>query len=263
MRLPVWLVVSMPLFISACATSAAYHPQKDCAAGSSSACEDWAEALARQGELAQAETAFGKGCEGGIVSSCISQGELLIRRGELDAAEQPLRKAYLEELPEAHEALADLYEARGDAKSLEVAEELRFEALAIDKPVTEFITRYQVDSRGSPSTAILLNIQPMAFLSRRLSLGGHAAFGERAEFNGFLGYQHHASTWAIPYARIMLGTAGGLGFNYGGEVGLKLALGPIGHLDFAVGSTRAMPLHVSAGIGINALFLLLALVAAR
>ncbi|HYO54180.1 hypothetical protein [Archangium sp.] len=263
MRTPAWLAALLSLVTVACATSAAYHPQKDCAAGSAGACADWGHELADRGEKQQAEAAYGQACEGGLVMSCITQGQLLMERGELDAAEHPLRKAYLEEFPEAHEALADLYQARGSPGDLEIAEGLRFEAPAIDKPAVEFVYHFRMDSRGSPGTALTFNIQPMAFLSRRLDLGFHAAFGAGlVELNGFIGYQHFASTWAVPYVRVMLGglpgAPPGLGFNYGGELGLKLCLGSIGHLEFAVGSSRASPLHASVGLGLNALFLLLA-----
>lgn len=262
MRLPVWLAALLPLVTGACATtSVAYHPQKDCEAGSAGACADWAEQLADRGDTLGAEAAHGRACEGGLVMSCITQGQLLTRRGELEAAEFPLRKAYLEELPEAHEALADLYQARGTPEDQEIARGLRFEALAIDKPATEFVYHYRMDSRGLPGAAFTFNVQPMAFLSRRLHLGFHAAFGAGpAELNGFVGYQHFASTWVVPYARVLLGgvpaAPPGLGLNYGGELGLKLCLGPIGHLDFAVGSSRFSPLHASVGVGLNGLFLL-------
>lgn len=63
------------------------------------------------------------------------------------------------------------------------------------------------------------------------------------------------------YARALLGHVPGAfpgeGLNYGGELGLKLCLGPLGHLDFAVGSSRFSPLHASVGLGLNGLFLLL------
>ncbi|HEX8820560.1 MAG TPA: hypothetical protein VF794_11590 [Archangium sp.] len=260
-----WLVVLLPLVTAACATSAAYHPQKDCAAGSAGACVDWGDALKARGELPQAETAYGQACEGGISTSCITQGQLLMKRGELDAAEHPLRKAYLEEFPEAHEALADLYQARGSPNDLEIAEELRFEAPAIDKPAVEYVSHFRVDSRGGVGTAVTLNVQPMLFLSRRLDIGFHAAFSfgsGTSELNGFIGYQHFASTWLVPYARVMIGGLPGMppgyALNYGGDLGLKLCLGPIGHLEFAVGSSRGSPLHASVGLGLNAIFLLLA-----
>ena len=258
-----WLVVLLPLVTAACATSAAYHPQKDCAAGSPGACVDWGDELVAHGDARQAETAYGQGCEGGIATSCITQGQLLMKRGELEAAEPPLRKAYIEEFPEAYEALADLYQARGSASDLEIAQGLRFEAPAIDKPAVEFISHFRVDSRGRPGSAMTLNVQPMLFLSRRLDLGFHAAFGAgMPELNGFIGYQHFVNTWLVPYARVMLGglpgAPPGQGLNYGGDVGLKLCLGPIGHLEFSVGSSRGSPLHASVGLGLNAIFLLLA-----
>ncbi|WPB82320.1 hypothetical protein KYC5002_24785 [Archangium violaceum] len=263
MRSPVWLVVLLPLVTAACATtSVAYHPQKDCEAGSPDACADWADQLAGRGETLQAEAAHGQGCQGGLISSCITEGRFLIQRGELEAAELPLRKAYLEELPETHEALADLYQARGTPEDLRVASGLRFEAPAIDKPATEFIYSFRMDSRGFPGAALSFNVQPMAFLSRRLSLGFHMALGAGpTELNGFVGYQHFASSWTVLYARALLGHVPGAppgeGLNYGGELGLKLCLGPLGHLDFAVGSSRFSPLHASVGLGLNGLFLLL------
>ncbi|AKJ03831.1 hypothetical protein ATI61_11680 [Archangium gephyra] len=263
MRSPVWLAALLPLVTAACATtSVAYHPQKDCEAGSPGACVDWADQLAGRGELLQAEAAYGQGCQGGVVTSCITQGQLLTRRGELEAAELPLRKAYLEEMPEAHEALAELYQARGTPEDVRIASGLRFEAPAIDKPATEFVYHFRMDSRGLPGAALTFNIQPMAFLSRRLDMGFHAAFGAGpTELNGFIGYQHFASTWAVPYARALLGGVPGAppgqGLNFGGELGLKLCLGPLGHLDFAVGSSRFSPLHASVGLGFNGLFLLL------
>jgi hypothetical protein len=187
-----------------------------------------------------------------------------MERGELDAAERPLRKAYQEEFPEAYEALANLHQARGGPENLAIARGLRFEAPAIDKPAAEFVYHYRVDLRGGQEgVAMTLNLQPMVFLSRRLDIGFNIAYGSSPlELNGFIGYQHFASTWAVPYARVMLGglpgEPPGMGFNYGGELGLKLCLGPIGHLEFAVGSSRASPLHVSVGLGLNAIFLLLA-----
>ncbi|HZH18162.1 MAG TPA: hypothetical protein VE057_27665 [Archangium sp.] len=263
MRLSIWLAALLPLVTAACATpSVAYHPRKDCEAGSAGACVDWGDELAGRGDQLGAEAAYGQACQGGFVMSCITQGQFLMRRGELEAAELPLRKAYLEEMPEAHEALADLYQARGTPPDVKIAEGLRFEAPAIDKPATEFVYHFRMDSRGIPGAALTFNVQPMAFLSRRLSLGFHAAFTPVTELNGFIGYQHFASTWAVPYARVLLGglpsAPPGVGLNYGGEVGLKLCLGPIGHLDFAVGSSRFSPLHASVGLGFNGLFLLLA-----
>lgn len=261
-RLPLKLVMLLPLVTAACATSVAYHPQRDCAAGSAGACVDWGDELVARGDTPGAEAAYGQACESGIATSCITQGQLLMNRGELDAAEHPLRKAYLEEFPEAYEALADLYQARGGPEALEIADGLRFEAPAIDKPAAEFVYHYRMDSRGGLGGAVTLNLQPMAFLSRRLDIGFHAAFGAGpSELNGFIGYQHFASTWVVPYARMMLGgipgAPAGMGFNYGGELGLKLCLGPIGHLEFAAGSSRASSLHASVGLGLNAIFLLL------
>lgn len=255
-----WALV---LVLPACATtSVAYVPQKDCAAGSASACVDWGRQAERQGDLPQAEFAHAQACEGGVIESCITQGQMMMARGELEGAEHPLRKAYLEELPEGYEALAELYQARGGPQNQAIARGLRFEAPAIDKPFSETVFFYRMGYRGDLGTGLTVNFQPMALLSRRVSFGFHAAFGGQVtELNGFVGYQHFASTWAVPYARVLLGGLPGQppgeSLNYGGELGLKLCWGQVGHLDFAVGASRASPLHLSVGLGINSLLLLL------
>lgn len=262
MRVSLWPLVLGSLLTFGCATtSVAYHPQKDCAAGSASACEDWGDTLVKQGDEQRAEEAYGQACDGGLITSCITQGQLLIQQGELDAAETPLRRAYLDENPRGYEALAELYQARGDTRSLEIAQGLRFEAPAIDKPATEVISRFSMNERGKGGSELIVNIQPMALLSRRLTLGMHVSFGS-GELNGFVGYQHFVSSWAVPFARVMLGKVlgapAGEDFNYGGELGVKLCLGPVGHLEFAIGSSRAGPLHMSVGLGLNGIIVLLA-----
>jgi tetratricopeptide (TPR) repeat protein len=257
------LVVLLPLTLAACATlSAAYHPQKDCEAGSPAACSDWGNRLLAQGDLPGAEAAHGKACEEGLLDSCIAQGRLLMQLGNLEAAEHPLRKAYVEEIPDSYEALAEFHEARQAPGDKQVAESLRWDATALDKPFAELVVAYRASSPGALGTAMTVNVQPMVFFSRRLSLGLHAVTGAGpAELNGFIGYQHFLTSVAVTYARLLVGSVSdspGGRLNLGGEMGLKLCWGPIGHLDFAVGSSAGSPLHVSVGVGFNAIFLLLA-----
>lgn len=254
----------LPLTLAACATmSAAYHPEKDCEAGSPGACSDWGNALLAQGDTPRAEAAHGKACEAGLLESCITQGRLLMQQGNLEAAELPLRRAYVEEVPDSYEALAEFHEARQGPGDRQVAESLRWDATALDKPFAEIVVAYRASAPGALGTAVTVNVQPMLLLSRRLSLGGHAVVGGGpSELNGFIGYQHFLTSMAVTYARLMVGSLadgppeGRL--NLGGEMGLKLCLGPIGHLDFALGTSSGSPLHVSVGVGFNAIFLLLA-----
>lgn len=110
---------------------------------------------------------------------------------------------------------------------------------------------------------LALNVQPMFAWSRRLSFGVQAALGPGpGELNGFVGYQHFATPWLVPYANVQAGWGSqpyAHGFlNVGAEAGLKLAFGPLGHLNVAVGSSRGSPLHVSVGLGLNYLLVLVA-----
>ena len=260
----VLLVALLPLSLAACVTtSAAYHPRKDCEAGDPGACSDWGNRLLAQGDTPGAEAAQGKACEAGLLESCIAQGRLLMQLGNLEGAEHPLRKAYVEEVPDSYEALAEFHEARQAPGDRRVAESLRWDATALDKPFAELVVAYRASYPGALGTAMTLNVQPMMFLSRRLSLGLHVATGAGpAELNGFIGYQHFLTSVAVTYARLLVGNVADGSpegrLNLGGEMGLKLCWGPIGHLDVALGSSAGSPLHLSVGVGFNAIFLLLA-----
>ena len=93
------------------------------------------------------------------------------------------------------------------------------------------------------------------------------SFAGTSELNGFVGYQHFLSTWLVTYARVMLGAAlsaaPGQGPNVGGELGAKLCLGPIGHLNLAAGSSRASPAYLSMGFGLDGIIVLIAAAHAR
>lgn len=232
-----------------------------CERGNAAWCDSWGDALVERGERLQAEFAYGRACEGDNPWGCLAEGRLLMERGELVAAEAPLRKAQEDELEEAYTLLAELQEARGGPGAHSAAERLRWEGLAIDEPVLEVFVGYRAESSGATGTEFGLNWQPMFLLSRRLSLGVHGATVWRgAELNGFVAYQHYVSTWLVPYARLLVGTMErereSSRLNLGGEVGLKLTAGPLGHLNFSMGSSRASPFHVSLGVGFNAIFLL-------
>ena len=261
----------LALLATACATTteAPVSPEERlarmrgaCEQGHPSWCDAWGDALLERGDRAGAESAYGRACVGGNPWSCITQGRMLMERGELTAAEAPLRKAQEDELEEAYTALAELHEARGGPGAQATAERLRWDGLAVDKPVLEVLVGYRSDVSGVPGLEFAFNLQPMLLLSRRLSLGLHGAtVQDGAELNGFIAYQHYVSTWVVPYARLLLGSMdpaeGRSRLNYGGEVGVKLTAGPLGHLNFSLGSSRASPFHVSLGVGFNAVFLLL------
>lgn len=269
------LAVALFLAASACVTTPAVQlpaswedhearMKSACERGRASACAAWGDILARDGALAEAEAAYAVACAMRRMDSCRALGQMLMDRGEFDAAE-PLLRAVLEEeeTEESYVLLAELYEARGQPEDLRRAERLRWDGLAIDKPLVEVYSGYRLDFVEGVGTELVLNVQPMVLLSRRLSLGFHGvARRGQDELNGFLGYQHHASTWVVPYARVLVGSDPeplGRRLNLGVDAGVKLAAGPLGHLNFSVGSSRASPFHVSVGLGVNIVLLLLGL----
>jgi hypothetical protein len=249
---------------AACATTRGMSPMSACEQGRTSGCGPWGDELLQQGDVAGADRAFGLGCDAGDMAACLALGRLRMEGGNLDGAEPPLLKAYAAADEEGTLALADLREARGGQRELESAERLRREAPALDKPDFEFVFAYRVDASNGLGNDITLNIQPLALFERRLTFGGNLAFARSgaSELNGFLGYQHFVSSWLLSYARLMVGGAldaiPGQGPNVGGELGAKLCLGPLGHLNIAVGSSRASPAYVSMGLGLNGLLVLLA-----
>ncbi len=259
-----FLAVLASLGCVACATTGTMSPRSACEQGRASACGEWGDELLQQEELGAADKAYGMACDAGDLQACIAQGRLRMTFGDLEGAEPPLVRAYEAADEEGALALADLREARGGVGSQEDAARLRREAPALDKPDFEFVFAYRVDARNGLGTDISLNIQPLGFLERRLTFGANVAFNSAGpgELNGFVGYQHFLYSWLAPYARVMLGgaldAAPGQGPNVGGEVGAKLCLGMLGHLNLAAGSSRASPGYVSLGLGLNGLLVLLA-----
>ncbi|MFP2930497.1 hypothetical protein ACLESO_35925 [Pyxidicoccus sp. 3LG] len=259
-----WLMVVLGPLLVACATTQPVSMGTACAEGEPWACNTWGDELLQQGQMENAEAAFRRACEDGIVSACRVQARLRVEAGDLMGAEPPLLRAYEANDEEGTLALADLRETRGGAGALADAARLRREAPALDKPAFEFVTSYRVDVSNGGGIDLTLNIQPLALLERRVTFGANAAFASSgaSELNGFVGYQHFFSSWLLSYARVMLGaaldTAPGQGPNVGAEVGAKLCLGSIGHLNAAVGSSRASPGYVSMGIGLDGILVLIA-----
>ena len=253
----------------ACATTGPVSPVTACERGVASACGQWGDELLRQGEREGADRAYGVACEQGDLSYCLAQGRLRMEGGDLTGAEPPLVKAYEADWEQGAEALADLREARGGAGDLEAAARLRREAPALDKPAFEFVFAYRVDVSNGVGPDIALNIQPMGLFERRLSFGAQTAFTHSGagELNGFVGYQHFLSSWLVTYARFMMGAAlraaPGQGPNVGAEVGAKLCLGSIGHLNLAAGSSRVNPGYVSMGFGLDGILVLIIAAHAR
>ena len=261
----VWrMAVLAPLGCVACATTGALSPMSACEQGVASACGRWGDELLQRGERAAADKAFGRACEAGDLPSCLAQGRLRMAAGDLNGAEPPLTTMYEAADEEGTLALADLREARGGVGDLEAAARLRREAPALDKPDFEFVFAYRVDASNGLGSDISLNIQPLGLFARRLTFGANAAFSPSgaSELNGFVGYQHFLAPWLAPYARLMLGSAldaiPDQGPNVGAEMGAKLCLGSLGHLNLAAGSSRASPGYVSLGVGLNGILVLLA-----
>lgn len=250
--------------LAACATTGPVSRGSACHDGEAYACGQWGDELLQQGERDAADLAYGRACEEGVTSYCLAQGRLRMEQGDLAGAEPPLIKVYEASLEEGAVALADLREARGGAGDLEAAARLRREAPALDKPSTEFVFAYRMDVSRGLGMDLTLNIQPLALFERRLSFGAHTTFGGSgpAALNGFAGYQHFFSSWLVSYARLMVGgalnAAPGQGPNVGVELGGKLCLDSIGHLNLAVGSSRVSPGYVSLGIGLDGLIVLIA-----
>lgn len=260
----IWLMVLSAPVLVACATMGPVTPAAGCRDGEAYACGRWGDELLQQGERDAADVAYGTACEQGFTSYCLAQGRLRMERGDLTGAEPPLVKVYEASDEEGTLALADLREVRGGAGDLESAAHLRWEAPALDKPAFEFVFGSRMDVSNGLGMDITLNIQPLALFERRLSFGAHTAFSTSgaAELNGFAGYQHFFSSWLVGYARLLVGgalnAAPGQGPNVGAEVGGKLCLGSIGHLNLAMGSSRASPGYVSLGIGLDGLIVLIA-----
>ena len=249
------IAVLLPLLSAACATTTG-RLDLDCNSGHSDACSAWGSQLLEQGEKQQAENAFARSCEAGVLSDCVSQGRLMMERGELTGAEPPLVKAYEAEEVEATYALADLHQARANPGDAERADQLRWEALAIDKPAREVIFWVRPSPTDRPSYAFAYYFQPMEFWARRMNLGLHTSWNSQGadELNAAVGYQHFLTPEIVPYATLLMGgTFQQRGFNVGGEFGMKFCLGPIGHLNLGAGSSVASPFHASVGIGFNSL----------
>jgi hypothetical protein len=260
MRLPVLL--ALVAVLGGCAT-VPQGPPPTCAEGNASRCRFEATQHLSRGERVQAVEALGHGCEAGLLPDCVEEGELLLEDGKLAQAEPPLQRAKSEGWSGAYAPLAQLHEARGGPGDVAAARRLRWDALALDHPDAEVTTWYRWSRLAGGGAALALNIQPMFAYSRRLSFGVQMAFGPGpGELNGFVGYQHFATEWLVPYANVQVGWGSqpyeDTFLNVGAEAGLKLALGPLGHLNVAVGSSRASPVHVSVGLGFNYLLVLLA-----
>ncbi|WP_246357955.1 hypothetical protein [Pyxidicoccus fallax] len=257
------MAVAAPLLV-ACATTGPVSPASACYAGKAYACGQWGDELLQQGERDAADLAHERACEEGVTSSCLTLGRLRMEKGDLDGAEPPLVKVYEASWEEGAVALAELRETRGGVGDRDIAERLRREAPALDKPSFDFVFAYRADVSNGPGTEITLNIQPMALYERRLTFGANTSFSlsGAVELNGFAGYQHFFSSWLVTYARVMMGAAlsavPGQGPNVGAELGAKLCLGSIGHLNLAAGSTRASPGYVSVGLGLDGLLVLIA-----
>ncbi|MFP2903631.1 hypothetical protein ACLESD_00860 [Pyxidicoccus sp. 3LFB2] len=256
-----WWVSLLPCVLAACATTSSTGVEAPpdlatlCDTGHLGACEAWGHQLLAEGRREEAAAAHGRACQQGDTMACLTEGRLRMEHGDLDGAEPPLRKSYNANMPEGAQALADLQAARGDA----VGEaRLRYEALSIDKSVVELVLGYRFGMTGGSGAAVDVNVQPMAFLARRLNVGVNVAAmtarSSRVELNGYVGYQHFVSDWAAPYARVLAGTlldSRRARLNVGLEAGMKLFSGPLGHLGVGFGASRAGATYMTMELGLD------------
>lgn len=245
------------LALSGCVTvPIAPAPPPNCANGDADACITEAEQALTRGDKDLAIADYGHACDGGRLEACRTQGRMLMERGNLDAAEAPLVHAQQQDTEDARTELAALYEARRKPGDLQRAQALRYDALAIDQPDAEVTAWYRVAPlTGDSGIAAAINVQPMGFYSRRLAVGALFATTGIPEFDGYVGYQHFFTDWLILYGHalggVLLAGRSEVLPTYGAELGLKATLGPIGHLDLNVGTSRGSPFYVSVGLGIH------------
>lgn len=262
------VLLALPVLLSTgCAHTQRAHPEMEpppsCVTGFAALCLSEGGAALVRGDRALAEEDYAKACEAAYGDACLRLGRLELEDGNLEGAEPALREALTSETKAAYEALADLEEARGRR---DVAANLREQSLAVEHPDAEVTGWYRVGLGGGrvgSGGAVALNVQPMPFLSRRLCIGFEAAFGPGPnELMGYVGYQRFVTDFFIPYANVQAGALIGAGaetrFDMGAEMGIKLALGPVGHLNAAVGASDGSPLHFSIGLGLNYLLALVA-----
>ncbi|WP_205525841.1 tetratricopeptide repeat protein [Pyxidicoccus trucidator] len=256
-----WWVTLLPCVLAACATTSSSGVEAPpdlpslCDSGDLSACEAWGQQLLGEGRREEAAAAYGRACQRGYTRACLTEGRLRMEHGDLDGAEPPLRKSYDDNMQEGAYALADLQLARGDDAG---AARLRDDALSIDKSVVELVLGYRFGMGGGSGVAMDVNVQPMAFLARRLNVGVNmtvsTTYSSRVDLNGFVGYQYFVSDWAAPYARLLSGpqlNSRGARFNVGVEAGMKLFSGPLGHLGVAVGGSRLGSTYMMVELGLD------------
>lgn len=226
-----------------------------CAEGSAWACLQDGRAAQRRGDPLAALDAFTEACDADLLAGCLSAGRLRLAQGDLDGAEPLLRRVQEHDLADGYEALAELYDARSNPA---LAAQLRWDGLAIEQPAAEFVGSYQLDLSGAAGAlhdafVLDLRIHPMAFHSRRLSIGLEGVLGSnQGEAFVTLGAQHFVTSWLILYGDALIGgKTEGPPFDAGARAGVELALGFVGHLDIGVGSTLGSPLHLSFGLGLD------------
>ncbi|MCP3104966.1 hypothetical protein LZ198_39485 [Myxococcus sp. K15C18031901] len=244
----------------ACATAPmARSVPQSCEQGVVLPCSEWGAQLLREGDRPRAIEAFGRACDGGDLDSCQQAGRLRLEDGDLKGAEAPLTKVYETGSPESALALAELHERRNIGDDALVAERLHREALSALSPVTELMYTMRINLSDPIGHELSFNIQPMAFRQRSIAFGMNAVLSPASmtsELNGFVAYQHYVRSWFVPYGRVMTGSLfddhGRYdGVNVGGEVGAKLCLESLGHLNFAAGFSRGSPGYFSVGIGLD------------
>jgi hypothetical protein len=244
---------ALPFLMLSLATVA--HAADTCAEGDGWACLQDARAAQKRGEETAALAGFSAACRADLLDGCLEEGRWLLARGDLDHAEPPLRRVQASDRADAYEALADLYQSRGDPA---VAEQLRWDGLAIEQPAAEFVGSYRYGQTGlnrtwDESFVIDLRIHPMAFDARRRVIGLEGVLGHGyGAMYGTMGLQHFVTDWLILYGDALVGLrTEGYPLDGGLRAGVELAVGFVGHLDVGVTSTAQSPFSVSVGVGLD------------
>jgi hypothetical protein len=227
----------------------------------------------QRGQLAEAADAYGAGCHQGNTESCLREGRVRMQLGDLLGAQAPLEQAKQEHSEEAYSSLAELHTQLATPEDLAYAERLTAQGKAAVNSASEFDFLFRFGSGVGSVWGVRWGLQPMAFMDRRFNGGAEIFFnyqGLVTDLNARAAYQLFVTSSFVAYVEGQVGwgptLAPGHGLNVGTEIGAKLGVPSVVNLNFAVGSSRTSPAHVTLGIGadwevvlIGALYVLSAL----
>jgi hypothetical protein len=236
--------------------AAAVSVQARCQQGDPDGCVQYAEQMARDGDLKSAENAYQKACRADPGWGCERLGQFYVVQNRPANAEQPFRSACDQEQVTACRNLAGLRRQAGEPDGTAEAEALEERALLIEMPLAELILWGRPASPTHGIIGVGVSFQPLLLL-RRFHFGAVWAMDldQRWELSGFAGYQHFFG-YIAPYVMALAGMRTGPDdpprYDLGGELGVKLYPGTnVIHFNLAVGSSLGSPIHGSLGIGFD------------